>query len=153
MKSGTGAYLGSVMEKHLEKAMIKPGSSVVAEIYKPIYNGQTLTTLYIPMSSEAIEHIKMLDGLKLWVNVGADKWSAQPTERLDSENVEVIASQHDGKKETFVILADGIKLFEVNSRMKMYQDMVERAQYKPRRLIAEQKQGEYGDYYHVGFYY
>ncbi len=153
VNASDGVMLGAVSDEQLEKAGLKKGYTAIAEIHRPIYKGQEYYSLYLPKTKEALDRAKYLESLKLWVNLDASKWLGGDGERFDYFEVEVITSNHDAKKPTFVILGDNSKLFEVNSRMKMYQDIAERTNYKPRRLIVEKKIGKNGFYYRVGFYY
>lgn len=148
-----GSLIGALYAEQLEKAGIKKGSTVMAEVVFPVYQFQDIISIYVPMTDEQLAHKKEMDKLKLWVNLDAKKWQGEESERLDYSDVEVLEKHADGKKPVYVIIGDGKKLFEVTSRMKMYSDIESRSSYKPRRLIVEQKDGNAGQYYRVGFYY
>ena len=149
-----GEIIGNVFPEQLEKAGIKKGEHVLAEIHRPIYQMRDYIELYIPRTREAIEEEQKRDALKFWENIDATKWEPGDGERYDYHEVEVLTKNAKGKgKPTYVIIGDGVKLFEVGPRMKMYTELVDRDGYKPRRLIAERRTSDYGQYYHVGFYY
>ena len=127
---------------------------MLAEIHRPIYQMRDYIELYIPRTREAIEEEQKRDALKFWENIDATKWEPGDGERYDYHEVEVLTKNAKAKgKPTYVIIGDGVKLFEVGPRMKMYTELVDRDGYKPRRLIAERRTSDYGQYYHVGFYY
>lgn len=150
----SGDMVGTVYPDQLEKAGIKKGAHVLAEIHRPIYQMRDCIDLYIPRTKEAIEEQRIRDEMKLWVNIDGAKWENGDEERYDFDDVDVLVKQSSGKsKPSYVVIGDGTKLFEVNSRMKMYKEIESRAQHKPRRLIAERHEGDYGPYYRVGFYY
>lgn len=147
-----GVIVGAVSDDQLQKAMMPTGITVYAEIHRPIYNGEELTNLFIPMSNEAVEELDRKAALKLWINLDATKWQGDDAERLDFYDVEVVAIEKNGEPD-YMVLGDGKRLFVISSRMKVYNDIAERAEYKPRRLIVEKKDGNLGPYYRVGFYY
>ena len=154
VSTSNGEIVGDIYPDQLEKAGLKKGAHVLAEIHRPIYRLTDGIVLYIPMTEEAIENKRKRDALKLWVNLDADKWNYDAGERFDFEDVEILVKPAKGNgKPTYVVIGDGSKLFEVNPRMKMYAEFTERKDYKPRRLIVESRTGDYGPYYHMGFYY
>lgn len=148
-----GSLIGALYAEQLEKAGIKKGSTVTAEIVFPVYQLQDIISVYVPMTDEQLTHKKEMDSLKLWVNLDGEKWQGDMSERLDYSDVEVFEKNANGKKPVYVIMGDGKKLFEVTPRMKMHDEIESRAAYKPRRLIAERKDGTMGAFYRIGFYY
>lgn len=149
-----GEMIGKVFPEQLEKAGIKKGMQVLAEIHRPVYYMRDEIELFIPRTHEALEDERARDALKFWENVDVSKWELGDADRYDFHEVDVLMKSAKGKaKPSYVIIGDGAKLFEVGPRMKMYAELVEREKYKPRRLIAERRTGDYGPYYHIGFYY
>ena len=148
-----GSLIGALYDEQLEKFGIKKGSTVTAEIVLPVYKARETIEVYIPLTAEQLEHKKKMDSLKLWVNLDGERWQGGASERFDFYDVEVLERNANGKKPVFVIMGDGKKLFEATPRMKIYAEIEARAEYKPRRLIAERKDGSMGSYYRIGFYY
>lgn len=150
-----GIRIGSLSEELIAKANIKKGVVRQAEIRRPFYQSMDETEVYLPLSREEIEYKEKLESLKLWINIDEKKWEGGDGDRFDYYNVVILADESGSGKPKYVVLGDGSKLFEVGSRMKSYDDLRERAQLKvkPRHLIVERKQGDYGPYYHIGFYY
>ena len=149
-----GEMVGAVFPAQLEKAGIKKGARVLAEIHRPIYQMREHIELFIPRTQKAIEDERARDTLKFWDNIDATKWVYGDNERYDFLDVDVLMKNAKGKgKPTYVIVGDGAKLFEVGPRMKMYAELAARDGHKPRHLIAELKTSDYGPYYHIGFYY
>ena len=153
VNANDGALLGAVYDEQLRDAGLRNGYTAIAEIHRPVYYGQSDTQLYLPRTAEAIERKKQLDALKFWGNLDYSKWEQPHGQRFDYGNVSVLTDGVESGKPLIVVIGDGVKLFEVNPKMKMYKELSERLSYKPRRLIVEANQGERGPYYRTGFYY
>ena len=148
-----GDMLGAIYDDGLKKAGIKPGSTAIAEIYHPMYRFDEGIELYIQRTPEAIAEQEAREAMKLWTTLDATKWEIEQAERFKFLGGEILTRQVEGKKPVYIVMGENRKLFEVNSRMKMYKDIEQRAHYPIRKLIAELKEGEHGQYYRVGFYY
>ena len=85
------------------------------------------------------------NALNVWLNVDAKKWLA-PADECDWSHVEAVMSE-DG---SVAISGNGHPLFVVTKRMKAYGEVKERCGMPLQRVIAEPREGEYGDYYRVG---
>ena len=147
-----GTMLGTIYSDGLEKAGIKPGAMGLAEIHRPIYYLDDGITLFLQRTPEAIADEKRRDSLKFWTNLEMKKWEGGEGERHDFTDVDVLVKPGSDKP-TYVVIGDGRRVFEVGPRMKMHAELAAREEYKPRRLIVEQRTGDHGAYYHVGFYY
>ena len=150
-----GVRIGSLSEELIAKANIKKGVVRQAEIHRPVYQSMDEPEVYLPLSREEIEYKQHLESLKLWINIDGKKWEGGDGDRFDYYDVVILTDESGSGKPKYVVLGEGTKLFEVGSRMKSYDAIRERAQLKvkPRLLIAERKQGDYGPYYQIGFYY
>lgn len=145
--------LGAIGEHKIKRYGFKSGYQTVCEVVYPQYRYEDHIQLYIRLTDDQKSAQKAKDDLKLWINLGASKWLIEDDERFDFNSGEILTRNVDGKKPIYIVIGDGRKLFEVNSRMKMYADIEQRVNYPIRRLIAERKDGQHGLYYNVGFYY
>ena len=148
-----GEMLGALSDYAMEKGGFEPGANVVAEIHRPTYQFEDHIALYVPRTPEAIAAQKAREAMTLWVNLDASKWEIEQGERFEFPSGEIVTQAAEGKKPVYIVTGEGRRLFVVNSRMKMHADIGQRAGYPIRKLIAERKDGDYGPYYRVGFYY
>lgn len=151
--AASGVWVGAVYDDQIKKSGLKVGYTALAEIFHPVYYGQSDTELYIRKTQEAIDRKKHLDSLKFWGTIDMSRCELQHGKEFKFKNVDVLARPVDGEKPIFVVLGDNQKLFEVNSSMELYSEIEKRTEYKPRLLIVKMENGENGGFYKVGFYY
>lgn len=89
------------------------------------------------------------------LNLNIEKWEGEPiNDREDYYDGEFLVREFEGKKKPLVsAVFGGRKLFTVNSRMKCYDDLMQRRYYDVRRLIVEKRDSENGSFLRVGLYF
>lgn len=149
-----GGLLGVVPKTQVDKIGVKPGERM-AEVIRPKYRLETCIELCLPKLPHEVEAEQLKDALKLWTNLSADKWEGGDIgERADYfDGCSILVDTTPKGKPRFVIMGEGARLFTVNSRMKMYGDIEQRVNHKPRRIIVERKAGKNGQFYRVGLYF
>ena len=95
---------------------------------------------------------KTLESRKATFILNADKLPSFTSERIDLEGG-VLSPVDEKERPTLAYIRDGVKLFEVTTRMKAYKELEQWNGCEVARFIAERAIGDYGPYYKIWMYF
>ena len=144
-----GTVIGTMDYETFLRSGVKTRGEVSAEVSGPIWEGSRYGTVHIPITEEEMKRQEM----NVWFDVGADHWSGPDGARVDAIGGEILERRKGGGKPSYVVIGADTRLFDVTPRMKCYKTVAERANLPIRRVIAESKEGEHGEYWHIGLYF
>ena len=144
-----GTVIGTLDYDKFLRSGVKTRGEVAAEVSGPIWQESRYGTVHIPITAEALERQKM----SIWIDVGADHWSGPDGLRVDATGGEILESRKSKGKPSYVIVGADARLFDVTPRMACYAKVAERVNLPLRRVIAESREGEHGQYWHIGLYF
>lgn len=141
-----GTCMGHLSENDFLRSGAKTRGEMEAEVYGPIWQGESSGRMYLPMTEEALRRRDM----KVYVNIDGTRWTGPDV--VDGERGEILARSGKGKP-TYVITAGGSRLCEVTPRMKCYAQIAERADMGIRLAFAERRESEHGPYWRLQLYF
>lgn len=144
-----GTVIGTLDYERFLRSGVKTRGEVTAEVSGPIWRESQYGTVHIPITDEA----KKRQEMNVWIDVSASHWSGPDGLRVDAIGGEILESRKGKGKPTYVVIAADTRLFDVTPRMACYSKVAERANLPLRRVIAESKENEYGEYWRVGLYF
>ena len=157
MVSAGGVLLGGLSQEMVDLRCLQVPGKRIAEISRPVYANQEYIELYIPLTEDELkkkqEKEDEKEALKLWFNVTGDKWEGPEGEHQEYGTAKILEQPEEGKKSSYIITGDGIRLCTITSRMKSYADIEARYGKKISHLTAKQYEGDYGKYWRVGLFY
>ena len=157
-----GTIVGKISKEKLARIAIDGDNTTMAEVSRPIYRTTDNIQLYIPLNRMALlsdaaerERKKRMENLTIWVNVDAKKWDGPTFDsgQIEYHDADFSLTERKGAKPLLSVVAGGATLTTLNARMKVYKDLMERSEHHIRKLIVKRKDGQYGPYYSVGFYF
>lgn len=144
-----GTVIGTLDYERFLRSGAKTRGEVTAEVSGPIWREWSYGSVHIPITDEARKRQEM----NVWIDVSASHWSGPDGLRVDAIGGEILESRKGKEKPTYVVIAADTRLFDVTPRMGCYSKVAERANLPLRRVIAESKENEYGEYWRVGLYF
>lgn len=147
-----GEEVGVIYAESFSRNRLSTRGTVTAEVYQPTYAGMDNMVVYIRLTEAQIKKARAMEELKLWFNIDGSRWEGGSWD-VDAMDASVWVPVGKSSKPTYMFVVESMVLFRVTPRMHIYPDIEERVQYKIRRLIAEQRDGANGTYWHVGLYF
>lgn len=144
-----GTVIGTLGYDKFLRSGVKTRGEVTAEVSGPIWEGSTYGTMHIPITAEEMKRQEM----NIWIDVGAEHWSGPDGRKIDATGGEILERRKGKGKPSYVIIGADTLLFDVTPRMGCYSKIAERADLPLRRVIAESKENEFGEYWHIGLYF
>lgn len=144
-----GTIIGTLDYETFLRSGVKTRGEVTAEVSGPIWRESQYGTVHIPITDEEMKRQEM----NVWIDVSASHWSGPDGQRVEATGGEILESRKGKGKPSYVIIGADTRLFDVTPRMGCYSKIAERANLPLRRVIAESREGEHGEYWHIGLYF
>ena len=157
-----GTVVGNLRPERLARIALNGDRSATAEVVRPVHRTTDHVELYLPLNEETLkadaearEHKSRMADLTVWVNLDGSKWNGPTFEsgQIEYHDADFVLTERKNAKPLLSVVCNGATLMTFNARMKAYRELMDRSDLHIRLLIVKRKEGEYGTFYKVGFYF